>query len=236
MINPIGSQRYVRPPMHCHLPPSCLTIPKQTSFPSRYLDDLVRDEGTVNHAAYGSPQRRLPPDMLQQTSNSPSYTHDSYVTRKPTKLQTASHMPPSPRRLCAGRTAKGEPCRKVVSAGATYCYNHVSQSRALPQTTIVRTGNDGRCCGMTKRNEQCRKPASQGGYCHLHGPPSSSGQTWKGARESFDEYYDLSPVPPVRQSSGSVGMASGGRCLATTKQGAQCKRNASSGGYCFQHG
>jgi hypothetical protein len=51
----------------------------------------------------------------------------------------------------------------------------------------------------------------------------------KNGRTPCRTCYKSLPSPNEKQ-------ASSGQCRATTKKGTRCSRNASSGGYCWQHG
>ena len=90
------------------------------------------------------------------------------------------------------------------------------------------------CAAITKKGTQCKRQASPGSeFCWQHGGTTKA-QRAAGA--------DAAPVqthraPKRSESVGEVAApVSEGRCQATTKAGAQCKRRAQPGGiYCAQH-
>ena len=89
------------------------------------------------------------------------------------------------------------------------------------------------CAATTKKGTQCKRQASPGSqYCWQHGG------TTKAERASGE----AAPVQTRRAKRGgedagaAVAPAADGRCQATTKAGAQCRRKAQAGSkYCFQH-
>ena len=92
------------------------------------------------------------------------------------------------------------------------------------------------CAATTQKGTQCKRQASPGSqYCWQHGGTTKAERAAGGA--------DAAPVQTRRaaqrgETAGTVAASvSDGRCQATTKAGAQCKRKAQPGSkFCFQHG
>ena len=90
------------------------------------------------------------------------------------------------------------------------------------------------CAATTKKGTQCKRQASPGSsYCWQHG----------GTTKAERAAGMTAPSPERRASNaGATEQAAAvpapdGRCQATTKAGAQCKRKANPGSkFCWQHG
>ena len=88
------------------------------------------------------------------------------------------------------------------------------------------------CAATTKKGTQCKRQASPGSeFCWQHGGTTKAERATGGK---------TAPVQTRRTPRGETGAvvapAADGRCQATTRKGAQCKRQAQAGGrFCAQH-
>jgi len=85
---------------------------------------------------------------------------------------------------CNGKTQKGLQCKRFVSNGENYCYQHISQkseSKSKPTEPTSERINSrptsepsnqsySQCKGTTKTGNQCKRMVkSTNGYCYQHG-------------------------------------------------------------------
>jgi hypothetical protein len=85
---------------------------------------------------------------------------------------------------CNGKTQKGIQCKRFVSNGENYCYQHLSQksgSKSKPAEPSSERINSkpssespnqsySQCKGTTKKGNQCKRMVkSSNGYCYQHG-------------------------------------------------------------------
>ena len=90
------------------------------------------------------------------------------------------------------------------------------------------------CAATTKKGTQCKRQASPGSsYCWQHG----------GTTKAERAAGMTAPAPERRvrnvdtSEQAATAPVADGRCQATTKSGAQCKRKANPGSkFCWQHG
>lgn len=65
------------------------------------------------------------------------------------------------RRFCAGRTLKGQSCRRVVLGAATHCHMHDPAKKDVPE--------ERQCHGTTKSGSRCRRSVKVGAtHCFQH--------------------------------------------------------------------
>ena len=85
---------------------------------------------------------------------------------------------------CNGKTQKGLQCKRFVSNGENYCYQHLSQkseskskptepsSERINSKTTSESSNQSysQCKGTTKKGNQCKRMVKgSNGYCYQHG-------------------------------------------------------------------
>lgn len=85
---------------------------------------------------------------------------------------------------CNGKTQKGLQCKRFVSNGENYCYQHISQksesksnptepsSERINRKPASESSNQSysQCKGTTKKGNQCKRMVkSSNGYCYQHG-------------------------------------------------------------------
>jgi uncharacterized membrane protein len=85
---------------------------------------------------------------------------------------------------CRGITLQGIQCKRFVSNGDGYCYQHINQKSETnkkdsiqPQKTTINSGttsvssNTGysQCNGVTKSGNQCKRMVKGSKYCYQHG-------------------------------------------------------------------
>ena len=88
----------------------------------------------------------------------------------PAKKSRSSTRPPrtsSPPKVCQGKTAKGQPCKKKACSGSDFCKTHeplVSEGEEEDEEITVKL-----CKGVTGKKKPCKKKACAGGdYCAAH--------------------------------------------------------------------
>jgi hypothetical protein len=143
------------------------------------------------------------------------------------------------KRQCHGLTKNDEQCNRMVSDDNNFCYQHLSQACTYQPT--AKTGET-QCRGMTQSGHRCKNKISGGDYCHLHDAAAISGPGRSPSVLEKTVYDQPTKESNLGQHDGGNDRTfpspsfGGGQCQATTKKGTQCKRTASNGGYCYQHG
>lgn len=134
----------------------------------------------------------------------------------PAPKKRSSSKPPrtsSPPKVCQGKTAKGQPCKKKACAGGDFCKTHEPK-----EATDEALSSDAEeappklCQGKTAKGQGCKKKACAGSdFCKTHEPLLSEG-----------EEEEESTGPKL--------------CKGVTGKKKPCKKKACSGGdYCAAH-
>lgn len=168
------------------------------------------------------------------------------------------------KRSCAGQTAAGTSCGRIIDGSEQLCYQHKEQTsspaRPSPRSRIasgsgglMRTGISVNCLGETKTGDPCKiRPQSGTSFCHIHIKTAAALIRDEDSVASFDRSPRIVSNATRRTVSGSsgIGESSGhraapsistggggrdGQCQAQTKDKRQCSRAATYGDYCFQH-
>ncbi len=140
---------------------------------------------------------------------------DRYMSAPaPAKKSRSSTRPPrtgSPPKVCQGKTAKGQPCKKKACSGSDFCKTHEPKEATDSDTEEAPPKL---CQGKTAKGQPCKKKACAGSdFCKTHEPLVSEG-------EEDDEESITAPK----------------LCKGLTGKKKPCKKKACAGGdYCAAH-